>query len=222
MNTEFTSNPQMLYGVDQPPLVTCLGASVQPALVEPLELLADAASRAGFDLAIASGHRSFERQLSIFNGKAEGARPVLDLDGQIIDISLLSASALLHAILRWSALPGMSRHHWGTDVDIYDRSICRDGYQLQLTVAECRGPMAGFYGWLEEYLAAQSTLVRPYARDLGGVAPEPWHLSYAPLAKVYAQQYSVATLQALLVASDIALKSTIIAQLPELVQRYQV
>jgi len=221
METEFTLNPQILYGIDPPPLVTCLGAPVQPALVEPLERLAEAALAAGFDLAIASGHRSFERQRHIFNAKAQGARPVLDIAGKVLDISLLSEPALLHAILRWSALPGMSRHHWGTEVDIYDRGICQDGYQLQLTVAECEGPMAGFYRWLDTYLACQLAFVRPYAQDLGGVAPEPWHLSYAPLSTDYAKHYSLDRLRDLLSASDIALKSQIMALLPDLYQRYQ-
>jgi len=32
----------------------------------------------------------------------------------------LRASEKIASILRWSALPGTSRHHWGTDLDIID------------------------------------------------------------------------------------------------------
>lgn len=79
-----------------------------------------AAAHAGFNLQAASSWRSFERQLAIWNGKWRGERPLLDANSQPIDALQLSDEERLHAILRWSALPGTSRHHWGTDLDIYD------------------------------------------------------------------------------------------------------
>lgn len=222
MSRDLELNHLLLYGIAVPPLVQCLGAQVQPALAESLQAMAEAASAAGFELAIASGYRDFERQKHIFNAKAQGVRPVLDGEGRVVDVTSLSDDALLHAILRWSALPGMSRHHWGTDVDVYDRHICVGDYQLQLTLDECAGPMAEFHRWLDKYLAAQSDFIRPYAQDLGGVAPEPWHLSYAPLSAAYAQAYSPSQLQAVLESSDIALKPIVLAQLADLYQRYAV
>ncbi|SPY94009.1 D-alanyl-D-alanine carboxypeptidase [Proteus mirabilis] len=65
----------------------------------------------------ASFIRSFERQLAIWNGKFEGTRPVLDAESQPIDIQTLSEGQRCEAILKWSALPGASRHHWGTEID---------------------------------------------------------------------------------------------------------
>ena len=35
-------------------------------------------------------------------------------------------------ILRWSALPGGSRHHWGTEIDIFDPDLLPQGQSLQL------------------------------------------------------------------------------------------
>lgn len=209
-----------LYGLQPPPLVNCLGAQVQPALVPSLTAMAHAAQAAGFQLRIASGHRDFARQLHIFNGKARGHRPLLDSDGEPLKAESLVPDALLAAILRWSALPGASRHHWGTEVDVYDASVCGDGYALALTVAECQGIMAPFHAWLTDYLASQTAFERPYLRDRGGVAPEPWHLSYVALAHRCAESFSCAGLRKVLVSADIALKPLILEQLADLVERY--
>jgi D-alanyl-D-alanine carboxypeptidase len=52
--------------------------------------LQQAASRAGFELRIASGYRAFERQLAIWNGKFNGKLPVLDANSQPMDLTHLS------------------------------------------------------------------------------------------------------------------------------------
>jgi hypothetical protein len=54
---------------------------------------------------------------------ARGA-PLLDAHNQPLDALQLGETERLHAILHWSALPGTSRHHWGTDLDIYDPTAC--------------------------------------------------------------------------------------------------
>ncbi|MBB3169302.1 M15 family metallopeptidase [Simiduia aestuariiviva] len=216
-----TTDP-LIYGLVPPPLETCLGAPVQPALISALTDMASAARAAGFDLAIASGYRDFARQLLIFNAKARGERPLLNDRGQPVKASNLSTDELLSAILRWSALPGASRHHWGTDIDVYDAGVCVDGYSLALTTAECEGVMAPFHLWLSEYLATQSLFIRPYCQDRGGVAPEPWHLSFAPLAQAYRQAFNVRDLEQVLKAADVALKDAVLARLMALVTRYVV
>ena len=57
----------------------------------------------------------------------------------------------IEAILPWSALPGASRHHWGTDVDLIDRKATPPGYRVQLTPEEFEpgGPFAAAQrdGW---------------------------------------------------------------------------
>ena len=75
----------------------------------------------GIDLQIVSSFRSFERQLAIFNKKWRGEAILRDAIGEVLDNTSLSSTDKLHAILTWSALPGASRHHWGTDLDVYDR-----------------------------------------------------------------------------------------------------
>lgn len=196
---------------------------LHPLAVEPLQSLIDAAEIEGFALAVASSYRSFDRQLSIWNNKANGLRPVLDGDGMPLDIARLSDSEKIFAILRWSALPGASRHHWGTDLDIYDRSRISAGYSLQLTVAETQGdgPFAEFHHWLSVELERNSHgFIRPYRQGIGGIAPEPWHLSYAPVANLYATQLTEAMLRAQLERVDIALKEAVLDNLGEIYQRF--
>ena len=48
----------------------------------PFSVLQSAAENEGFDLQVASGFRSYERQLLIWNEKATGKRPLLDNFGQ--------------------------------------------------------------------------------------------------------------------------------------------
>src|SRR5690606_17494527 len=167
-----------LYGLDDSYLnsVPSLQCMVHAEVVEPLLAFVAQAQAAGFDMRVASSYRSFERQLTIWNAKASGQRLLLDSDGQPLDSKSLSERDLLFAILRWSALPGASRHHWGTDIDVYDAAAIAPDYELKLTVAETcgEGPFAPFHRWLTDKLANDGNVhfYRPYARDTGGVAPE--------------------------------------------------
>ena len=142
----------------------------------------------GVDLTAFSGYRDFERQLAIWNGKFRGERPMQDRAGRPINPLELPPRERVTAILWWSALPGASRHHWGTDFDVMDATALPPGNRLQVIPAEYGpgGPFERLTTWLDAHMH-QYGFYRPYATDRGGVRPEPWHLSYAPLA-VHAQR----------------------------------
>lgn len=193
------------------------------SVISPLYEIACAAETAGFTLKIASSYRSFERQLLIWNDKASGVRPVLDAAGCPINILELSDTQKVFAILRWSALPGASRHHWGTDFDVYDSSRITPDYMLQLSVEETEGcgPFAQFHQWLTSELDNNPRgFFRPYRPGVGGIAPEPWHLSYAPVANQYARQLTQDMLFAKIQATDIALKEIVLENLEHIFQLY--
>jgi hypothetical protein len=61
---------------------------------------------------------------------------------------------------------------------------------------------------------------RPYGNDRGGVAPEPWHLSYAPVAERALGQLSVEVLRALLEERAVAGKVELLNRLDEIHRRY--
>lgn len=218
-------SPEQLTGQDETHLVGLpCGNLLAPPAAQAIAALQADARRAGFDLVIASGFRSFARQLAIFNGKASGRRPVHDDAGVQVDLARLPAAEQLRAILRYSALPGASRHHWGTDVDIFDAAAVGGDYQLQLSVAEVApgGVFDPLHSWLDERIAAGEShgFHRPYARDRGGVAPERWHLSYAPLSRQCSAQLSTALLRRCWAGSGLLLQAEIEAGLPAIFERY--
>lgn len=209
------SYPEQAHGSER-------SAKVHPQLISALSVLTEKAKKVGFDLRIASGFRSFERQLLIWNGKAYGQRPVLDESDQPINLNDLDDDEKVFAILRWSALPGASRHHWGTDFDVYDASRMPADYQLQLTLAETQGNgcCAEFHRWLTQELQSSQDFFRPYVAGVGRVSPEPWHLSYAPLACVFATQLTEDLLRKKIETTDIALKDSILKNLSDIFNQY--
>ena len=200
------------------------GALVHLEIVEPLNRLREDAARAGFDLRLASGFRDFSRQLSIWNRKAGGELAVLDSAAEPLSIGDLTDVQLAYAILRWSALPGASRHHWGTDVDVYDEAARPDGYEIDLIPEE--GESGGMFGplhdWLDQRIAAGTAhgFFRPYDRDRGGVAPERWHLSHAPTASGLEAALSVGTLRAVTQAAELELKDVLVEHLDDIFERF--
>jgi LAS superfamily LD-carboxypeptidase LdcB len=214
-----------LLGLDEQLLedIPEFAAKLRPQVAVALRGLAVSAQAAGFALRVASSYRSFERQLHIWNAKALGHRAVLDEASRPVAMDALSDRDKVFAILRWSALPGASRHHWGTDLDVYDESRMEQGYQIQLTVEETcgSGPFAAFHQWLDTELEMGGQgFYRPYKKGVGSVSPEPWHLSYAPLANQYAAQLSVTVLREIIVATDIQLKDAILQNLDEIYANY--
>lgn len=201
-----------------------LGVRVHRDVVAPFLQLKDEARAAGFDLQILSGFRGFEQQLSIWNRKASGQLAVLDSDAVPLDITRLSEQELVFAILRWSALPGASRHHWGTDLDVYDAAARPDGYEIELIPEEVdHGGMFGaLHEWLDGRIAAGTAFgfFRPYDADRGGVAPERWHLSHGPTAAPYGGELTAELLRATIQAAAIELKDTILHNLDAIYGRF--
>lgn len=192
-------------------------------VVAPYRELAARAADAGIDLRLASGYRSFDQQLAIWNSKVSGERPVYNDRGGRVDLSTLIDIDQVRAILRYSALPGASRHHWGTDVDVWDAATVPAGYQLQLTAGEYAegGVFTRLNRWLADELAStRSVFYRPYGEDRGGVAPEPWHLSFRPLAAECERCMSLDLLRKTLLATDFALKAVVLEHLEALYVRF--
>jgi D-alanyl-D-alanine carboxypeptidase len=191
-------------------------------LVDPVIRLKSAAAEQGFDLRIASGYRSFDRQLAIWNHKATGVRPILGANGEVLNITQLTDTERVAAILRWSAVPGGSRHHWGSDIDVYDAAAVPEGYSLALTVAECEGMFLPLHQWLGEYLRENgSDWYRPFTGfGRGGVSPEPWHLSFVPIARKVERVVTQERLAALLEATDMGLQQALLNQFDAIYSRY--
>ncbi len=179
--------------------------------------LCNSAKVAGFDLVIASGYRSFDRQLSIWNRKFSGLLPIKNLQGDSVHIDKMIDTDIVNAILLYSALPGASRHHWGCDIDIYASNLLPEDQKLQLEPWEYqeKGPFHS----LSQWLALNAHLYGfyfPYDEYRGGVAIEPWHISYHPLAKQYEAQLSSELLNNVICSHQIKGKVAITSQLTEI------
>lgn len=213
-------NPSQLLGQDSSHLAAVDDQQLEKETASAFKAMQSHALQHGFSLRLCSGWRSFERQLKIFNAKARQERPLFDRNNQLCDVNTMSSEQILEAILGWSALPGLSRHHWGTDLDWFDGAKV-DKYALQLEPWEYQpeGPCYGLAVWLEEHMERYG-FFRPYREDLGGVAPEPWHLSFAPVSYSQPNDLDLNHLATLLERSDIELKALILRRLPELAQRY--
>ncbi len=185
-------------------------------------LLQREAALAGFSLQVVSAFRSFERQKMIWQAKAQGKRPLLDDFGQRLDASSLSSRQKFSAIIRWSAVPGMSRHHWGTDIDVFDANI-KPIDEVQLTPDEVseQGEFAGLHAWLDERInQAQSFgFYRPYQFDFG-VAPERWHLSYLPKAKQFMHVHDKKALMSLWGKEDLAFSALLSQRFDDLQRQF--
>jgi LAS superfamily LD-carboxypeptidase LdcB len=216
-------NRKQLTGRDRGHLVALEDprCTLHAAAVRPFLALRAAAARAGFDLVPVSSFRDFERQRAIWNAKFRGERAALDRRGRPVDLAALDPGVRVETILLWSALPGASRHHWGSDIDVADGGVMAAGYVPKLEVAEYRrgGPFAALSIWLGEHMR-RFGFYRPYARRGRGVQPEPWHLSYAPVAAPALARMSVALLAEAITGTGVDGEAEILARLPAIRARY--
>lgn len=198
------------------------GLGLLPETFQAFHTLQKKAQQDGVDIQIVSGFRSFERQLAIWQMKWNGLKPLYSLDSQLIEFNNLSETERLHAILTWSALPGASRHHWGTDFDVYDKkSVESSCHKFELITPEYQenGVCYELNCWLAEN-AMQFGFTRPYRDYSGGVAPEPWHLSYQPIASQILKALDLDLLLRQLQNTDIGGKDLILANLESLFIQY--
>lgn len=183
---------------------------LKPQTLAAFERFCTCAKKHGFEPKIDSGYRSFERQLTIWNEKVSGKRKVLDKNGKPVNIGELSEPELMKTILLWSALPGTSRHEWGTDIDVIDAAAVPEGYEAELTIEESYGVFGNFHKWLDTNL---SDFRRVFLPGVGRVQPEPWHLSYAPEARKIEQAFTAENLAERLSNSGILLLPQILDNL---------
>ena len=155
------------------------------------EQLVEHAYSQGFEIGLVSAYRSFYQQFKIFDDKFRGKRPVLDENEKPIDISLLSDKDKVLNICRFSAIPGLSRHHFGTDFDIYAKNLLPKGKTLELTAREYQ--KGNYFYQFGQYLAnnlSKFGFIRPF-NGKGLIAFEPWHISYEKKANEFLKAFNI-------------------------------
>lgn len=198
------------------------GHRLHQEVISPFLAMQDAAQNDGIDLQLVSSFRDFDRQTAIFNRKWTGKAQLLDDNGTELSFETLSDHEKLHAILTWSALPGGSRHHWGTDIDVYDRAAVHNwGGDFSLVESEylSGGPCHNLSCWLADNME-QFGFYRPFSVNRGGVAIEPWHLSFKSTASNFENARNLDGFTQAIEQSDIEGKACILPQLSNLYNRY--
>lgn len=211
------------YGLGAPDIVPVGDYNVERRILPFLDKLTKSASQHGFSLRLESAYRSFERQLSIWNRKAKGELPLLSASGERMEVPK-DEEELMYAILTWSALPGASRHHLGTDLDVVDGKACPEGYEVQLTPAECDGMFAPFHKFLDELFASGEEssfgFSRVFVPGRGKIRPERWHIAHLPTSRKLLDEFSLDTLRHIYENTDIACKKVILARLDSLAEDF--
>jgi zinc D-Ala-D-Ala carboxypeptidase len=139
----------------------------------------EAAKKEGISLKIISATRPFHRQKSIWEAKWQGKRAV---DGEMLAADMPSKIKALR-ILRWSSMPGTSRHHWGTDIDLNDlnNSYFETGKGAKIYAWLVKN--AGTFGYCQVYSPKGD-------RRPNGYEEEKWHWSYLPVSRILTKNYA--------------------------------
>lgn len=173
-----------LLGVKAPRLVG-KNYKVRQETANAFDRMVGAAKKDGFTISVISSYRSFDAQKTIWNRKYRN----LIADG-------VEPEAAIETIVQYSSIPGTSRHHWGTDLDIVEGSGDIPEDPLQSDFFQEGGPYHNLYLWLKEN-ASSYHFYEPYTNDphRTGFAYEPWHWSFADLSIPFLDRYLKIDLQ---------------------------
>jgi len=143
------------------------------------EKMKTAALKDGINIEVVSAYRSFQKQKNIFENKYkrfinEGLNPIQSVE----------------KIIEYSTIPGTSRHHWGTDIDIIDANYPKPKSVLEEENFYGNGPYCHLKNWMDRHSESYG-FYEVYTKNPNrkGVKYEPWHFSYAPVSKPMLKEY---------------------------------
>jgi LAS superfamily LD-carboxypeptidase LdcB len=147
-----------------------------------------AALKDGINIEVVSAYRSFQKQKSIFENKykifiQEGLTPI----------------EAVEKIIEYSTIPGTSRHHWGTDIDIIDANYPKPKNVLKEGNFYDNGPYCKLKEWMDrhsEFYGFYEVYTKNPKRK--GFKYEPWHFSYAPVSIPMLEAYQKLDIKSIL------------------------
>lgn len=159
-----------LTGVVRPELFG-KGFNLRKEAAEAFTKMMNAARKEGIKMYSVSSYRSFDHQNRIWEKKYNRYKNQGLNDQQVFD-----------KIVEYSTIPGTSRHHWGTDLDIIDLNRPTPSDPLLADHFE-NGIYNQLHQWLVQH-ASEYGFYQAYTNveERKGFAYEPWHYSYKPLA----------------------------------------
>ncbi len=140
-------------------------------VLQQFDQMFQSAARDGIALEIVSATRNYDYQKGIWERKWKRSKYMgwQNME-KVLDI------------MKYSSMPGTSRHHWGTDIDLNalnnDYFETGKGQELYRWLVEC----APNYGFHQVYTSKE--------QGRTGYQEEKWHWSYLPLSTEMLKQYN--------------------------------
>lgn len=155
---------------------------------EAFDDMSNAAKKLGIQITPVSSFRSYQRQEQIWNRKYDR-----------FTTQGLSPVKAIEKIIEYSTIPGTSRHHWGTDVDVIQGGKPKQNDSLLARHFDQGGVFRELKIWLDEN-KKEYGFYEVYTNnpERKGFKYEPWHLSYKPLSYAMLQEYREIDLKAFL------------------------
>ncbi|MBS1682996.1 MAG: M15 family metallopeptidase [Bacteroidetes bacterium] len=144
---------------------------------DAFEKMAEAAEKDSLNLFIVSATRNFNYQKKIWENKWNGK---VKVNGKDLS-SVQDRNERARIILLYSSMPGTSRHHWGTDIDINSTDEAYFNSTEGKKIYRWLTLHANEFGFCQPYTAKQNGRT--------GYEEEKWHWSYTPLSKFFLEEY---------------------------------
>ncbi|WP_397363591.1 M15 family metallopeptidase [Olleya sp. R77988] len=138
-----------------------------------------AAAKDGIHIGAVSSYRNFNHQKRIWErkykrNKAKGLADTINIK----------------KIIEYSTIPGTSRHHWGTDIDIYQTNVRQPKNVLLPQNFHGNGAYCKLKEWMDTHASTYGFyLVYTDNANRKGFKYEPWHYSFKPLSAPYLKAY---------------------------------
>lgn len=170
--SELTRTERELLGLAPHPDIRGNAFHLRVEAARAFEAMRGRARRQGVEIVAYSAYRSFARQSRIWNRKFRRLS-LVHPDPRMV----------IREIISHSALPGTSRHHWGTDLDVIDALPQRPQDALSAEHFLEGGAYRKLYEWLLRHAGACG-FHEAYTKDpeRSGFEHEPWQWSFAELS----------------------------------------
>ena len=187
-NEESIFAKETLIGKSNPTLTSGKEYKLLPEVAIALEKMKEDAKKAGFDICVISSYRGYNYQNTIWERKFKANKA-----------AGLSDIKNIEKIIEYSTIPGTSRHHWGTDIDIIDMKKGIPLNPLSEKHFNEGGQMRKFKLWLDENAHKYGFyLVYTNVPKRKGFKYEPWHFTYKPISDKMMTDYKKLDLKKIL------------------------
>ena len=155
------------------------GYRLQEKAHKAFKAMKSEALKENINIQVVSSYRNFDHQKRIWESKY--AR--FTKQG-------LNSNQVISKIIEYSTIPGTSRHHWGTDLDIIDANSTYKGDVLVPSKFHGTGPFCKLKEWMDNNAANFGfKLVYTDNPAREGFKYEPWHYSFAEISKPMLSEY---------------------------------